>query len=56
MWDREALRGDSHKTIVIAIHYDRQKVFIRYVFTYREYDRWNKGDIMKEADEQKDSR
>jgi mRNA interferase HigB len=35
------IKGNEYR-IVTAIHYNRQKVFIRYVFTHPEYDRWNK--------------
>lgn len=28
--------------VVVAIHYDRGKVFIRHVFTHAEYERWSR--------------
>lgn len=28
--------------VICAIHYDRQKIYIREVFTHAEYDRWSK--------------
>jgi mRNA interferase HigB len=28
--------------VITAIHYNRQKVYIRHVFTHPEYNRWNK--------------
>ena len=36
------IRGNTYR-LVTAIHYNRQKVYIRHVFTHAEYDRWNKG-------------
>ena len=27
--------------IVVAIHYNRGRVFVRHVFTHAEYDRWS---------------
>ena len=35
------IKGNAYR-LVTAIHYNRQKVFIRYVFTHPEYDRWGK--------------
>lgn len=32
--------GGNHLRIIAAIHYNRQKVYIRHVFTHAEYDRW----------------
>lgn len=32
--------GGNHFRIITAIHYNRQKVYIRHVFTHAEYDRW----------------
>jgi mRNA interferase HigB len=29
--------------IVAAIHYNRQKLYIRHVFTHPEYDAWSNG-------------
>lgn len=34
--------GGNKFRIITVIHYNRQKVYIRYVFTHSEYDRWNK--------------
>jgi mRNA interferase HigB len=33
--------------IVVAIHYDRQKMYIRHVFTHREYDGWTQENRKK---------
>lgn len=27
--------------VVVAIHFNRQKLYIRHVFTHAEYDRWS---------------
>jgi mRNA interferase HigB len=32
--------GGNKYRVVVAIHFDQQKVFIRHVFTHREYDKW----------------
>lgn len=32
--------GAGHR-IVTAVHFNRGKVYVRHVFTHREYDRWN---------------
>jgi len=32
--------GGNKYRIVSAIHFDQQKLFIRHVFTHREYDTW----------------
>jgi mRNA interferase HigB len=32
--------GGAGYRIVTAIHYNRQKLYIRHVFTHSEYDRW----------------
>jgi len=32
--------GGNKYRIVSAIHFDQQKLFIRYVFTHKEYDKW----------------
>lgn len=32
--------GGNKYRIVAAILFDQQKLFIRYVFTHREYDKW----------------
>jgi mRNA interferase HigB len=36
------IKGNEYR-LVAAIHYNRQKLFIRYVFTHKEYDRWSKA-------------
>ena len=36
------IKGNAYR-LITAIHYNRQKVYIRHVFTHAEYDRWNKG-------------
>lgn len=32
--------GGNKYRIITAIHFDHQKLFIRYVFTHKEYDKW----------------
>ena len=32
--------GDGYR-VVTAIHYDRQKLYIRHVYTHSEYERWS---------------
>jgi len=32
--------GGNKFRLIAAIHFDRQMVFIRHVFTHREYDKW----------------
>ena len=32
----------NHFRIITVIHYNRQKLYIREVFTHAEYDHWNK--------------
>lgn len=32
--------GGNNFRIITAIHYNRQKVYIRHVLTHAEYDRW----------------
>lgn len=34
--------GGNDYRIVAAIHYDKQRVFIREVLTHAEYDKWTK--------------
>lgn len=34
--------GGNKFRIIAAIHYNRQKIYIRHVFTHAEYDRWSK--------------
>lgn len=34
--------GGNKFRIIAAIHYNRQKIYIRHVFTHAEYDRWCK--------------
>lgn len=34
--------GGNKYRVVTVIHYDKQKIFIRGVFTHREYDKWTK--------------
>lgn len=33
--------GGQGYRVVTAIHFNRQKLYIRYVFTHAEYDRWS---------------
>jgi mRNA interferase HigB len=32
--------GGNKYRIVAAIHFDQQKLFVRHVFTHKEYDKW----------------
>ncbi|MBC7502375.1 MAG: type II toxin-antitoxin system HigB family toxin [Herminiimonas sp.] len=32
--------GGNKYRVITAIHFDHQKLFIRYVFTHKEYDKW----------------
>lgn len=32
--------GGNKFRLIAAIHFDRQVLFIRHVFTHKEYDRW----------------
>jgi mRNA interferase HigB len=32
--------GGNKYRIVAAIHFDKQKLFVRHVFTHKEYDKW----------------
>ena len=32
--------GGNKYRLITAIHFNRQMVFIRYVFTHKEYDKW----------------
>jgi mRNA interferase HigB len=32
--------GGNKYRLITAIHFNRQMVFIRHVFTHREYDKW----------------
>lgn len=32
--------GGNKYRIITAIHFDQQKVFVRHVFTHKEYDKW----------------
>ncbi|AIY39345.1 hypothetical protein LT85_0185 [Collimonas arenae] len=34
--------GGNNYRVITAIHYNRQKLYIREIFTHSEYDRWNK--------------
>ena len=34
--------GGNNFRVIAVLHYDRQKLYIREVFTHAEYDRWNK--------------
>lgn len=34
--------GGNNFRVIVNIHYDRQKTFIRYVLTHAEYDGWCK--------------
>lgn len=32
--------GGNKYRLVAAVHYNRQMLFVRHVFTHKEYDRW----------------
>ncbi len=32
--------GGNKCRIVVAIHFDRQRLYVRHVFTHKEYDKW----------------
>ena len=32
--------GGNKYRIVAAVHFDQQKLFVRHVFTHKEYDKW----------------
>lgn len=32
--------GGNKYRIIAAIHFDRQRLFVRHVFTHKEYDKW----------------
>lgn len=32
--------GGNKYRIITAIHFDQQKIFVRHVFTHKEYDKW----------------
>jgi mRNA interferase HigB len=34
--------GGNNFRVICAVHFDRQKLYIREVFTHAEYDRWSK--------------
>jgi mRNA interferase HigB len=33
--------GGNKYRVITVIHYDRRRVYVRYVFTHSEYDRWS---------------
>ena len=33
--------GGQGYRVVVAIHFNRQKVYVRHVFTHADYDRWS---------------
>ena len=35
--------GGNNFRVIAVLHYDRQKLYVREVFTHAEYDRWNKS-------------
>ncbi|MEJ0007890.1 MAG: type II toxin-antitoxin system HigB family toxin [Steroidobacteraceae bacterium] len=35
--------GGNKFRIIAAVHYNRQKLYIRYVFTHQQYDDWSKA-------------
>ena len=35
------IKGNTYR-LITAIHYNRQRLYIREVFTHAEYDRWSK--------------
>jgi mRNA interferase HigB len=32
--------GGNKYRVITAIHFDQQKLFVRHVFTHKEYDKW----------------
>jgi len=34
--------GGNNFRVIAAIHYNGQRLYIRFVFTHAEYDNWNK--------------
>jgi mRNA interferase HigB len=34
--------GGNNYRVIAAIHFDRQKLFIRHVLTHKEYDEWTR--------------
>lgn len=34
--------GGNNFRVIAAIHYNGQRLYIRFVFTHAEYDHWNK--------------
>lgn len=32
--------GGNKYRIVAAIHFDHQKIYVRHIFTHKEYDKW----------------
>lgn len=41
--------GGNNFRLVGALHFDRQKLYIREVFTHAEYDRWSKFNRSKKS-------
>lgn len=41
--------GGNNFRLIAVIHYNRQKLYIREVFTHGEYDRWNKANRSKKS-------
>ena len=41
--------GGNNFRLVGALHFDRQKLYIREVFTHAEYDRWSKSNRSKKS-------
>jgi mRNA interferase HigB len=39
--------GGNHFRIVAAIHFNRQMLFVRHVFTHGEYDHWTRANRRK---------
>lgn len=39
--------GGNNYRVVAAIHFERQKMFIRHVFTHKEYDEWTRKNRRK---------
>ncbi|WP_334007904.1 type II toxin-antitoxin system HigB family toxin [Burkholderia orbicola] len=35
--------GGNNFRVVATIHFDRQKMFIRHIFTHKEYDEWTEA-------------
>ncbi|KND62186.1 hypothetical protein BVER_01987 [Candidatus Burkholderia verschuerenii] len=39
--------GGNHFRVIAAIHFNRQMLFVRHVFTHSEYDHWTRANRRK---------